>query len=96
MPQTPAPEDPPQRLTITEIAALVGRSRQLIHSLATKDETFPAPQIEPGSTRPRYDRSEVEHWWANRPVRQGRRTDLEKPEVENTEAASSDDAEAAD
>lgn len=78
MEPTPTPEELPQRLTITEIAALVGRSRQLIHGLATKDPAFPAPHLTPGSTRPRYDRAEVEAWWANREVRQGRRTDLEK------------------
>lgn len=78
MTSTPTPEEQPQRMTITQIATLVGRSRQLIHKLATTEETFPEPLIEPGSTRPKYDRAAVEEWWANREVRQGRRTDLEK------------------
>lgn len=78
MTSTPTPEEQPQRMTITQIAALVGRSRQLIHKLATTEETFPPPIIEAGSTRPKYDRTSIEEWWANRDVRQGRRTDLEK------------------
>lgn len=78
MTSTPTPEEQPQRMTITQIAALLGRSRQLIHRLATTDEAFPEPVIEAGSTRPKYDRAAVEEWWASREVRQGRRTDLEK------------------
>lgn len=64
-------------MTITEIADLLERSRQLIHRLATTDPSFPAPIVEAGSTRPKYDRAAVLAWWENRDVRQGRRTDLE-------------------
>lgn len=89
MEPTPTPEgDLPQRMTITEIAKLVGRSRQLIHGLATKDPNFPAPQVEPGSTRLRYDRAEIEAWWASREVRQGRRTDLENRQAAEGEEVS--------
>ncbi|MFD5675586.1 hypothetical protein [Streptomyces sp. NPDC127040] len=78
MTSTPTPEEHPERMTITQIAALLERSRQLIHRLATTDESFPEPIIEAGSTRPKYERAAIEEWWANRDVRQGRRTDLEK------------------
>ena len=78
MTSTPTPEEQPERMTITQIAALVGRSRQLIHRLATTDAAFPEPIIEAGTTRPKYNRAAIEEWWANRDVRQGRRTDLEK------------------
>jgi len=70
-------------MTITEIAALLGRSRQLIHRLATTDATFPRPLLEAGSTKPKYDRAAVLAWWENRDVQQGRRTDLEpKPDTD--------------
>lgn len=93
MTSTPTPEGQPQRMTITQIAKLMGRSRQLIHKLATTDPAFPEPILEAGSTRPKYDRAAVEEWWANRDVRQGRRTDLEKPKTGSEhEAAGETDA----
>jgi predicted DNA-binding transcriptional regulator AlpA len=71
-------------MTISEIAAMVGRSRQLVHRLATKDPEFPVGVVEPGSTRIRYPRGAVEAWWEQRKasLRQGRRTDLEKKREE--------------
>lgn len=78
MPPTPEQEGISELMTITEIAEMVGRSRQLIHRLATTDPTFPSGVLEPGSTRPKYQRAAISEWWANRDVRQGRRTDLEK------------------
>jgi predicted DNA-binding transcriptional regulator AlpA len=88
MTPTPTPEDPRQTMSITAIAQLVGLTRQRIHSLATSDPNFPRPQIKPGSTRVEYDRAEVEEWWANREVRQGRRTDLEKQQASPPDEAS--------
>lgn len=79
MSPTPSTEGHPKNMTISQVAAMVGRSRQLIHRLASTDPAFPRPVMETGSTRPRYDRDAVAAYWAGREasLRQGRRTDLE-------------------
>lgn len=81
---SPEQDEQPELVTVTEISELTGRSRQLIHRLATSDPDFPPALLEPGSTRPKYPRAAIEEWWANRVanLRQGRRTDLEKRQTE--------------
>ncbi|MEU5322978.1 hypothetical protein AB0G67_40440 [Streptomyces sp. NPDC021056] len=65
-------------LTIPQIAAERGVSRQLIHRIAQSDPGFPPPVLAPGSTRAKYPADKVEEFFANRVVRPGRRTDLEE------------------
>ncbi|MFD7860958.1 hypothetical protein [Streptomyces sp. NPDC059783] len=75
-------EDPPATMTIPKLAARVGRSRTLIHRLAsTPAEGWPAPVYRPGSTRPEYDVAWFDAYWAARQagMTQGRRTDLQRP-----------------
>lgn len=67
----------PRLLTIPEIAADRGVSRQLIHRIAKSDPGFPPPVITPGSTRAKYPEDKVAEFFANRVIRPGRRTDLE-------------------
>jgi predicted DNA-binding transcriptional regulator AlpA len=68
-------------MTIAEICAEHGVSRQTLHGLrANPDSGFPQPVGTPGSTRPRYRRSEVAAYFEAHPLRPGRRTDLEQPE----------------
>lgn len=71
-------EEEPRLLTIPEIAADRGVSRQLVHRIAQSDPGFPDPVIAPGSTRAKYPSDKVEEFFANRTIRPGRRTDLEK------------------
>jgi len=68
----------PRLLTIPEIAADRGVSRQLIHRIAKSDPEFPPPVLAPGSTRAKYPEDKVAEYFANRVVRPGRRTDLEE------------------
>lgn len=67
----------PRLLTIPEIAADRGVSRQLVHRIARSDPNFPSPVLEPGSTRAKYPSDLVEEFFENRVTQQGRRTDLE-------------------
>lgn len=67
-------------LTIPEIAADRGVSRQLVHRIAQSDPAFPPPVITPGSTRAKYPADKVAEFFANRVLRPGRRTDLESRE----------------
>ncbi|MFI1472059.1 hypothetical protein [Streptomyces wuyuanensis] len=72
-------------MTIPKLAERVGRSRTLIHRLATNpDEGWPAPTFRPGSSRPEYPVAWFDAYWAERQagIRQGRRTDLEGPKDE--------------
>ncbi|MFE2941010.1 hypothetical protein ACFXKG_18395 [Streptomyces sp. NPDC059255] len=67
-------------MTIPKLAERVGRSRTLIHRLATNPaEGWPAPVFKPGSSRPEYDVAWFDTYWAERQsgIRQGRRTDLD-------------------
>lgn len=84
MSPTPSTEGHPKHMTISQLAAMLDRSRQLIHRLASTDPAFPKPTMEPGSTRPRYDRDAVAAYWAEREanLQQGRRTDLERQKEE--------------
>ncbi|WP_106429382.1 hypothetical protein [Streptomyces sp. SPB074] len=69
-------------MTIPQLAARVGRARTLIHRLATNpDEDWPAPTFKPGSTRPMYDVTWFDQYWAEREagITQGRRNDLHPP-----------------
>ncbi|MGQ4437878.1 helix-turn-helix transcriptional regulator [Streptomyces violaceoruber] len=70
-------KEEPRLLTIPEIAAARGVTRQLVHRIAQSDPAFPPPVITPGSTRAKYPADKVEEFFANRVVRPGRRTDLE-------------------
>lgn len=59
------PHDEPEfeLLTIPEIAARRGVSRQKVHRLAQQDPAFPAPLVAPGSTRARYRNDEVDRYF---------------------------------
>lgn len=85
MPEPPEGPEPEKRtMTIPKLAERVGRSRTLIHRLAsTPAEGWPAPVYRPGSTRPEYDVTWFDQYWADRQagMTQGRRTDLQNPEA---------------
>lgn len=66
-------------LTIPEIAAQRGVSRQHVHRTAQTDPDFPDPVVTSGSTRAKYRSDEIDHYFDNRVLRPGRRTDLERP-----------------
>lgn len=70
-------KEEPRLMTIPEIAADRGISRQLVHRIAKSDPEFPSPVITPGSTRAKYPSDKVEEFFANRVTQPGRRTDLE-------------------
>lgn len=70
-------KEEPRLLTIPEIAADRGVSRQLVHRIAQSDPAFPPPVIAPGSTRAKYPADKVAEFFENRVIRPGRRTDLE-------------------
>lgn len=67
----------PRLMTIPEIAEHRGVSRQLVHRIARSDPNFPAPVLEPGSTRAKYPADAVDEFWRDRVTQPGRRTDLE-------------------
>lgn len=84
MPDAPERQEPEREtMTIPALAIRVGKSRQLIHRLATNpSEGWPVPVYKPGSSRPEYDVAWFDQYWAERQagIRQGRRTDLEPKE----------------
>lgn len=84
MPDGPERQEPEREtMTIPALATRVGKSRQLIHRLATNPaEGWPAPVYRPGSSRPEYDVAWFDEYWAQRQagISQGRRTDLERKE----------------
>ncbi|WP_069737431.1 hypothetical protein [Streptomyces sp. EN27] len=70
-------------MTIPRLAERVGRSRSLIHRLATNPaEGWPAPVFRAGSSRPEYDVAWFDAYWAERQqgITQGRRNDLSAPD----------------
>lgn len=76
------PENEREMMTIPKLAVRVGKSRTLIHRLATNPaEGWPPPSFRPGSSRPEYPVDWFDEYWAKRQagIRQGRRTDLEPP-----------------
>lgn len=83
MPEPPDRQEPEREtMTIPKLAERVGRSRTLIHRLASNPaERWPAPVYRSGSTRPEYDVAWFDAYWAQRQagIRQGKRTDLEPP-----------------
>jgi hypothetical protein len=87
MSPTPGQEGPPDPMTVTEFAAHVQRSRQLIHRLAATDQAFPKAVMAPGSTVPRYPLASLEAYWEQRlaGLKQGRRTDLEERKEETAD-----------
>ena len=58
MPKNPEPEGSPRLMTVTEIAAEHGVSRQTIHTYR-RTGIFPSPVEGEGSTRPRFREDEV-------------------------------------
>ena len=84
MPDAPERQEPKREtMTIPKLAERVGKSRTLIHRLATNPaEGWPAPVFRPGSSRPEYDVSWFDRYWAERQagIRQGKRPDLIKKE----------------
>lgn len=82
MPEPPERREPERKtMTIPQLADRVGRSRKLIHRLASNpEEGWPAPVMRPGSTRAEYDVAWFDAYWERRQagIRQGKRTDLEK------------------
>lgn len=84
MPEPPARQKPEREtMTIPKLAERVGRSRTLIHRLATTPaEKWPAPVFREGSSRPEYEVAWFDEYWAQRQagIRQGKRTDLEQEE----------------
>ncbi|MFD5903604.1 hypothetical protein ACFWHG_19195 [Streptomyces microflavus] len=80
MPEPPqGPDQETESMTIPKLAERVGRSRSLIHRLAsTPAEGWPAPIYRPGSTRPEYDVKWFDAYWAQRQagMTQGKRNDL--------------------
>ncbi|MFE5591468.1 hypothetical protein [Streptomyces sp. NPDC056549] len=77
-----SPENEREMMTIPKLAVRVGKSRTLIHRLATNPaEGWPPPSFRPGSSRPEYPVGWFDEYWAQRQERitQGRRTDLERP-----------------
>ena len=83
MPDAPERQEPEREtMTIPKLAERVGKSRTLIHRLATNPaEGWPAPVFPPGSSRPEYDVAWFDQYWAERQagIKQGKRTDLETP-----------------
>lgn len=79
------PENEREMMTIPKLAVRVGKSRTLIHRLATNPaEGWPPPSFRPGSSRPEYPVDWFDEYWVKRQagIRQGRRTDLEPPAAE--------------
>lgn len=73
-------------MTIPEIAKRHGLSRQRVHRIVRADEKFPAPVVEPGTTRLKYPTAAVDEYFDTRVLQPGRRTDLEeKGEGEDTD-----------
>lgn len=73
------PERGDDLMTIAEICAEHGVSRQTLHTLrANPDSGFPEGVVESGSTRPKYPRRLVALYFEAHPLRPGRRTDLER------------------
>lgn len=87
MPDAPERQQPEREtMTIPKLAERAGVSRTYIHRLATDPaEGWPAPVFRPGSSRPEYDVAWFDEYWAARQgrIRQGKRTDLEKPEEDS-------------
>lgn len=84
MPTTSSGEEYPDLMTIPEIAAYKGLTRQRIHRLATTDPTWPEPAIQAARTRV-YRRVDVDHYFETRELNPGRRTDLEQKRTQAEE-----------
>jgi hypothetical protein len=78
--EQPPPTAGDEPMTIADICAEHGVSRQTLHAIRANPESgFPAAVILPGSTRPKYSRRAVAAYFEANPLRPGRRTDLERP-----------------
>lgn len=85
MQDDPTEKEVPELMTIPEIAKRSGLSRQRVHRIAQIDPDFPAPVMQPGTTRPKYPRSAVDTYFSTRVLRPGRRTDLEEQREQSDE-----------
>lgn len=74
MPTTPSGGEPPDLMTIPEIAAYKGLTRQRIHKLATTDPAWPAPAIQAARTRV-YRLADIDAYFEGREPQPGRRMD---------------------
>ncbi|MER7350946.1 hypothetical protein ABT390_36685 [Streptomyces aurantiacus] len=80
MPEEPTtpPKSGDDLLSIAQICTDYGVSRQTLHNRrADPKGEFPKGVIEPGSTRPRFRRGDLDAYFGKHPVTPGRRTDLE-------------------
>lgn len=77
MPGDERDEEAPKLMTIPQIAERRGMTRQRVHRIASTDPKFPAPVLEPGSTRAKYPADAVDEYFRTRVIQPGRRTDLE-------------------
>lgn len=88
------PEGEKSAMTIPELARRVGRSRQLLHRLASDPkEGWPTPDYPAGTTRPHYDVGAFDAYWETREagLGQGKRTDLAQKRSAG-ESSTSEDA----
>ncbi|MFD5041983.1 hypothetical protein ACFWNI_33575 [Streptomyces sp. NPDC058377] len=81
MPDKKEPEesDEGELVNLSQLAAELGVTRQWLHSLRTKDPTFPPSRRRPGSTREFWDLAEARAYYKGRELRPGERTDLKPP-----------------
>jgi len=89
------PEGEKSAMTIPELARRVGRSRQLLHRLASDpEEGWPTPGYPAGTTRPHYDVDTFDAYWAAREagLSQGKRNDLEQKRSAKESSTSEDTA----
>jgi predicted DNA-binding transcriptional regulator AlpA len=77
LPGDESDEEAPKLMTIPQIAERRGMTRQRVHRIASTDPKFPAPVLEPGSTRVKYPAEAVDEYFRTRVIQPGRRTDLE-------------------
>lgn len=77
MPSNEREEEVPRLMTIPQIAAHRRMSRQRVHRIVQTDPKFPAPVVEPGTSRPKYPTDAVDEYFDTRVLQPGRRTDLE-------------------
>ncbi|MFZ3473123.1 helix-turn-helix transcriptional regulator [Streptomyces sp. 4.24] len=78
MPNTPEEKGDRELLTMAQIMERFDISRTTLHSLRKRGQ-FPPSEVEPGSTRQRWDAVVVAAYFEAHPKRPGRRTDLEDP-----------------
>ncbi|WP_405991080.1 hypothetical protein [Streptomyces sp. NBC_00986] len=82
MPEEPTtPKSGDDLLSIAQICADYGITRQTLHDRRTApDSGFPEGVGQPGSTRVKWRRRDLDTYFAAHPVSPGRRTDLQRGE----------------